>query len=572
MRKNTFFKALSLLLCAVFICTVFSACGNSAQTSSNTSSGQVSSNQTTSGETSSEEEFEGYESKSEESSVASSAVSSTVSSGNGITAAPVITTVFAHYEGSYPKIQWNNIEGRRGFSAKVVIKDTSGKTVHTAGGIKTNSYTVKTGISVGKTYTVQVYYEGPKGETGLLSGMPQNGVKVVYNRQNGKYYFDGGISLDVLNNYLNRAMTFCHVRSEDFSVLKESIVDAGVKYVQRADSAWIPDAWDYSLKGKITDTLKKLHDLDPDIIFEACIFEYVDKNVNKISIPAETFKAFGLTPENRTFNYNKMLSPDGQYVDAWGVNASVPNITQLETQMFIYHRACFFIDMGFEAIHLGQVKSIGHNDKNNECWTKVIKLIREYAKKNARRHYVILDAHHPDQKFQDKDGNILTDFNASPTRMKVDRGQTSHAPSETNPQKCIIAAGHRDSVYCRNISGVSPSGWYTNKYPYLVEIDNYGVDEARLNKATADIWGYDEITWFTVQPQWYRQEFMEYLTKKVDSYNENGHVAIPGKRWPTTFSGTKEGLTTYYAASKAGNVNFFGDLEFYKNMWKRLGK
>ena len=570
MNKNTFFKALSLILCAVFICTVFSACSKPAETSSNVESSQVSSDNASTDNSSSSRDSSGNALSSQTSSAVSPTVSSNVSYDSNIK--PVIFTVFAHYDGAYPKIEWRNVEGRAGWSAKVVIKDAAGKTVLTENGIKTNSYTVKKGIKVGQTYTVLVYYENPKGETGLVDGMPKNGIEVVYNKQNGKYYFDGGISLDVLNNYLNRAMTYCHVRGDDISLLKKSIVDAGVKYVQRADCAWIPEPWDYTLEDQIKGKLKTLHNMDPDIIFEACIFEYVDQRVNGIPIPAETFKAFGQPVQNRNFSYNKMVSPDWNYLNNWGEGASIPDITQLETQMFFYHRACFFIDMGFEALHLGQVKSIGHNDKNNECWTKVIKLIREYAKKNARRHYVILDAHHPDQKFQDKDGNMLTDFNAFPIRMKVAYGQISHMPSDAAPQKCIIQPGHKDSVYKLNISGVAPSGWYTNKYPYLVELDNYGVDVARLNKAYADIWGYDEITWFAIQPQWYRQEFMEYLTKQVDSYNENGHVAVAGKRWITTFPGCDEKLNTYYALGKAGDVNFFGDLEFYKDMWKRLGK
>ena len=545
MNKNTFFKALSLILCAVFICTVFSACSKPAETSSNVESSQVSSAE-------------------------SSDVSYPESYGGG--AKPRLNTAFAHYDGNKPLIQWTNVEGHKGCSARVVLKDKNDKTVLDESGIKTNSYAVSIPLTTGAEYTLFVYYEIPNVETGLIGGVSEEGIKVIPQKQNGKYYFDGGISLDVLNNYLNRAMTFCHVRSEEVSLLKKSIVDAGVKYVQRADSAWIPDPWDYTLEDQIKGKLKTLHNMDPDIIFEACIFEYVDQRVNDIPIPAETFKAFGLPVENRNFSYDKMLSPDGQYVNAWGKNASIPNITQRETQMFFYHRACFFIDMGFEAIHLGQAKSIGHNDKNNECWTKVIKLIREYAKKNARRHYVVIDAHYPGQKFVDKNGNSLVDFNASPTRMKVADGQTSHAPSEGNPQECVIEQGHKDSVYGLTRKLNSPSGWYTNKYPYLVEIDNYGVEEKKLNKASADIWGYDEITWFAIQPQSYRQKFTEYLIKEIDSFDENGHAAIVGKRWITSFPGCDDKLTTYYALGKAGDINFFGDLEFYKDMWKRLGK
>ena len=545
MRKNTFLKTLSLILCALFICGIFTACGKTVQTSSDSTNNQVSN------DTSSNESYpESY--------------------GGG--AKPVLSTAFAHYEGNKPLIQWTNVENHEGCSARVVLKDKNGKTVLDERGIKTNSYAVSAPLTTGAEYTLFVYYEIPNVETDLIVGVSEEGVKVIPQKQNGKYYFDGGISLDVLNNYLNRAMTYCHVRSDDISILKESIVDAGVKYVQRADCAWVPQAWDYTLQSQITGKLKALHSMDPEIIFEACVFEYIDQNVNKIPIPAETFKAFGIPYENRNFDFNKMVFPSGDGLGQWGENTGVPDITQSEAQMFFYHRACFFIDMGFEAIHLGQAKLVGKNDKNNECWAKVIKLIREYAKKKARRHYVILDAHYPGQKFVDKNGNALVDFNASPTRMKVAEGQKSHVPSEGNPQECVIEPGHKDSVYKLTRKLNSPSGWYTNHYPYLVEIDNYGVDEKKINKASADIWGYDEITWFAIQPQSYRQKFTEYLIKEIDSFGENGHAAIVGKRWITNFPGRKEGLNTYYALGKEGDINFFGDLKFYKDMWNRLGK
>ncbi|MBE6770258.1 MAG: hypothetical protein E7548_05840 [Ruminococcaceae bacterium] len=543
MCKNIFLKTLSLALCALFICGIFTACGKTEQTLSGSS---------------------------QASSETLSDVSYTESSYSVVK--PRLSTAFAHYDGNKPLIEWSNVEGKKGVSARVVLKDKSGKTVLDQSGITTDIYAVSAALKKGEEYTLFVYYKIFDEEAGLISGVPEKGIKVKFLEQKGKYYFDGGISLDVLNNYLNRAMTYCHVRSDDISILKASIVDAGAKYIQRADCAWVPQAWDYSLQSGITEKLKKLHAMDPEIIFEACIFEYMDQNVNEIPIPAETFKAFGLPVENRNFSYDKMNFTSGYPKNNWSDTASVPDITKTETQMFFYHRACFFIDMGFEAIHLGQAKLIGYNDKDNECWTKVINMIRDYAAKNARRHYVILDAHYPGQKFLDKNGNALVDFNASPTRMKVAKGQTSHAPSEGNPQECVIEKGYKDSVYGLSRRLNSPSGWYTNKYPYLVEIDNYGVDEAKLNKASADIWGYDEITWFAIQPQSYRQKFTEYLIKEIDSFDENGHAAIVGKRWITNFPGRDKKLTTYYALGKAGDINFFGDLDFYKNLWNKLNK
>ncbi len=546
MNKKAFLKALSLILCALFICGIFTACGKTEQTSSQAQS-------------------------SETSSALSSDVSVSSGSGGGGGAKPVISTAFAHYDGVNPIIQWTSIEGRKGWSAKVVLKDTSGKTVFEEDGIKTNSYTLKKALTHGKEYLLQVYFTSAAGTTGIMGGIYGDGIRVIYNKPQGKYYFDGGISLDTLNNYLNRAMAYLGLEWEPemYDVIKESIIGTGVKYVQRAACAWHPQAWDEK-GGNVAGVLKKLHAIDPEIIFEACIFECITKSgVESIEIPERVFSAFGLPYEKRKFDFEKMVFPDGYGLGQWGENSGVPDITQLETQMFFYHRALFYIDSGFEALHLGQAKMIGRNDTNNECWAKVMGMIREYAAKNARRHYVLLDAHYP--QFFDKNGNILVDFSSFPSRMKVADGQKDHAPSEKAPQECVIAPGHADSIYKLNIRGNSPAGWYTNRFPYLVEIDNYGINKSKLNKASADIWGYDEITWFAIQPQWYRQKFTEYLIKEIDSFNENGHMSVVGKRWITVVPGGN-GSGCYYAAKKDGHVDYYDDLTFIKDLWKRLNK
>jgi len=390
-----------------------------------------------------------------------------------------------------------------------------------------------------------------------------------------RYAFDGSVSLEVLNNYLNRAITYCQILKgdESFADIKNDILGVGAKYVQRAACNWPPLNWEHSIAYDTKNRLAEIHKTDPYIIFEACIFEIVTKSVEKISIPAYVFEEFGLKAEERTFDYEKMLFPDGYGVNKWGADSSIPDITRVETQMFFYYRGCFFIDQGFEALHLGQTNLIGHSDTNNVCWERVIGKIRAYAKINARRHYVIINGHNPTQNFVGISGVMLVDFNAFPMRISVAPGEGDHKPSQNAPQHCVITPGKGDAVYKKNIKGTSPSGWTTNKYPYLVEVDNWGImAEKYHNKASSPYWGFDEITWFAIQPQSYRQKFTEYLIKEIDSFDENGHAAIVGKRWITNFPGRDKKLTTYYALGKAGDINFFGDLDFYKNLWNKLNK
>lgn len=483
---------------------------------------------------------------------------------------PKISTVFTSYDGVYPVITFKNLAEKSGYTARVVFKDLTGKTVFEQDGIKENSFTVKANLENGKNYDLFVYYKNELGDvSGLLGGIDKQGMRVRFVKKDptqSKYYFDGAITLDTLNNYLNRVSTYCQFfqPDEDFEMIKKSITGIGAKYVQRAACSWPPGSWEHKIQGTIKNRVAEIHKIDPEVIFEACIFECVDKRVEEIAIPAVVFEKFGLKPEVRNFDLEKMMFPDGSYKNQWGTGAHVPDITQVETQMFFYYRATFFIDLGFEALHLGQANLIGKNDTGNKCWTKVIKMMRDYAKVNARRHYVIIDCHYPSQKFVGSDGVMLVDFNAFPMRINVAKGQKNHKPSEKNPQLCTINPGSGDAVYQKGIQGISPSGWRTDKYPYLVEIDNWGVDTKNLHKAGANIWGYDEITWFASQPQWYRQKFIEDLTKQIDSFNENGHLSLPTKRWIGKVPDVSES-TCYYAFS-------YGDLDFYKDMWNRLKK
>ncbi len=387
------------------------------------------------------------------------------------------------------------------------------------------------------------------------------------------YSFDGSISLEVLNNYLNRAMTFstlCSNSEEVFEIHKQMLLDVGIKHVARAGGFWTEIEYEAKHYNHIKKNIDALHAADPDIILEACIFEIVNARANEIKIFEETFKAFGEAVEDRTFDVNKMVFPDGYGLNQWGNGQHIPDITQRETQMYFYQRACVFIDLGYEALHLGQTNLIGKNDENLECWTKVIHLIRAYAGKNARRHYVLINCHFPTHNFVGTDGVMLVDFTSFPLCLYVKSGQKDHMASEDNPQECDIHPNTGGEVYNKHIHGISPSGFETNDYPYLVEFDNYGVKPADFGKAVHR-WGYDEICWWGHQPQWYRQQFVEYIIKRIDSFKENGHLALPGCRWMAKLPNSDKGAD-YYCNDPQKFAAGWGEEAFYKELLKKLDR
>ena len=392
------------------------------------------------------------------------------------------------------------------------------------------------------------------------------------------YAFDGSVSEQVLCRYLSRAATIASRNIDEWDGqngfhIKKYILNTGAKYIARANDAWAFSKADDD-KWNIQKTfIDEMHEADPDIVFEACIFENVWYwGVYNITIPAYVFEAFGKEPEEREFVYGDMLFENKKYVDQWGVDLSVPDITREETQMFLYYRATRYIDAGFEALHLGQVHLMGENDKNWACFTKVTNLIRDYAAQHARRHFVFLNAH--THGITGSDGKLLLDFHMYPSRPAPASGESAHGPSESNPQKAVLEVGYVDAIYGKSLGGTTHSGWSCDALPYLVELDNFGgVNNSEMfkpNRGSIWIWGLDEISWFGSQPAWYREEFLQYAMNWISEHSDGkGFLAMPAQREARIYAESGECLSLVYYGY---NREYFGvannDEWIVKKLWE----
>ena len=367
------------------------------------------------------------------------------------------------------------------------------------------------------------------------------------------FTFNGSISEQVLKNYLSRSIiySFFDSSAKGIDADVEAIVDMGAKYIARSTIVWIPGGFELSRAENYKATIDKAHELDPDIVFEACLFETTAQSVESIPIPEHVFRAFGLEPEKRNFSYEKMLCPDGKYVNHWGPNQSVPDITQLETQMFQYWHATFYIDAGFEGLHWGQVHLMGENDTDFTAWTKVINLTRKYAKEHARRKFVLNDAH--THGITGTDGLLLFDFHAWPTRMITPSGATAHPATADNPQEVVLEKGALDAIYGKSLGGKTHSGWSCDHLPYVVELDNYGgvqeIDTVNVPGIDYWPWGFDEISWFANQPKEFRKTFIDSAYQRVRELDDNGFFEMTGSR-PATYyySDTNSTESSWYYA------------------------
>jgi len=215
-----------------------------------------------------------------------------------------------------------------------------------------------------------------------------------------------------------------------------------------------------------------------------------------------------------------MLYAGGHYVDHWGKGASVPDMSQLETRMWFYYLATCYIDAGIEAIHFGQIGLMDNNDLNHTNWFDMLGRVRTYAHQHARRHLILCDAHTPTGGYVEN-GKLLLDFHAFPLRIA---GVPDH------PYDGILKVGYADSLYLRSKGGVTPSGWSCEHLPYLVEFDNFGNRNPGNFSYSPYIWGWDEITWFSLKTQADRTSWLNYAWNWVKTTDPIGHVEMPGSR------------------------------------------
>ncbi len=331
------------------------------------------------------------------------------------------------------------------------------------------------------------------------------------------YSFDTTISKEVLCNYLERSVTAADLYisdtlEDDLRVIKK----LGIKFLGRASGIWyvmMDDDEHFKLSKRLAD---RVHEVDSDIILQACVFEAVFNAMNNIKIPSYVFEAFGLQAEDRCFRIEDILFENRPKSFVWE-DGGIPDISRLETQLWFYYRATKYIEAGYEALHMGQIHLYTANDKGFAVTYKLFDMIREYAHKNARRHKILLDAHTHGINVR---GRLLFDYHAMPfTRVALlDR------PGD---KLVLVREGFSEG-------GLNPNGWSADAMPYLMEYDNWGgkmCDDFSIvtteERADIDWWGYDQIAWFAHQNRESRDKFIEYTMKWTAINNPNAFFEVP---------------------------------------------
>ncbi len=401
-----------------------------------------------------------------------------------------------------------------------------------------------------------------------------------------KYCFNGSISEEVLRNYLSRAITqgdLCHsVDDAQFYEDIRMLRNIGAKFIGRAAFIWTPLKDNDEHYKIVRKRAKQAHQIDPEFLLQCCLFEAVfhssneltDFGVDTVKIPRYVFEEFNIDYEDRNFDYNKMLYDENKLEDSdylfhdhWVKGGSVPDMASIETQMYFFYQAVEYIDAGFESIHLGQIMLMNDNDPDNAITFSLLNRIRRYAQKNARRNFVMFDAHVPagfgvseePHGIVDENGVLMFDFHSFPTRAKEICGQPFHT---------ILEVGHYDAIYNNSMGGITPSGWKCDSLPYLVELDNSGAANPGIcgGKEWWWPWGRDEISWFAHCDTQYRNRWLRYAHSWVRKTDPQGYLQMPGS---TTIASDPIGDIYVYKTNMQSEdcPNGFGQEETIKQIW-----
>ena len=351
---------------------------------------------------------------------------------------------------------------------------------------------------------------------------------------NLQFQFDGNMSREVLESYLSRAVTAAFLFESDTMEDDLRVIERlGVKFLGRASGTWGAtgnDALHFVRSKALAD---RVHELDPEIILQACVFEFITGLMEVEKIPAYVFEAFGKPVEDRCFRWEdaRMLPEEGQPDEDFSAvpsheRGATPDLNRDEARMWFYYRATKYIDCGYEALHMGQVHLYTSEDRGMKKTYELFRMIRDYAAKHARRHKVLMDAHTHGVSVN---GKLLFDYHAMPF---------TRAPLEYYDGTRIVLVREGFSE-----GGENPNGWSGEQMPYFMEYDNWcgkmfdeaTVEEAIENRGRHEMarwqwWGFDQIGYFANQPKEVRDHFIEYTYRWTQINNPHAFFEIPFRR------------------------------------------
>jgi hypothetical protein len=159
----------------------------------------------------------------------------------------------------------------------------------------------------------------------------------------------------------------------------------------------------------------------------------------------------------------------------------------------------------------------------------------------------------------------FTELLHAPLRLPLVPPADRRGPRD-HPRDGVLQVGNADAIFLKSRGGVSPSGWSCEHLPYLVEFDNFGRSNPGKPSKSPFIWGWDEITWFALQPEAQRNQWLRYAWKWVKQTDPNGQLQMPGSR---VMSPGKPDAPRWYCANMRSDAcpQGFNTEDTIKDLW-----
>jgi hypothetical protein len=426
------------------------------------------------------------------------------------------------------------------------------------------------------------------------------------------------MTLPMLNRYLARAITMqglidmqknAGASAANQAAYQQQLVmlaNLNASYIGRVSGMW---AGETDFEANIAATQQTVADIRaaylakgrPEMpIVQGAIFEIITGEIDQITVPGEVVAKFypGQTA-SRKFNHLvtsydslwiKMNRPKGGVLGAnpacpteypyncperysWGgaTWAVVPDMSKPETQMWFYFVATRLLDAGCEAIHFGQVELMDRADPSHASWWKVLSMIRQYAA-TKNRGIVLCDAHTsgvyydpvPADSLPAAQRQLLFDLHAAPLRPQENARQP-WSPGGGGAYLDARGGGCGTPIYNHSKGGKPYLNWGSvEALPYLVEFDNFGIldNPGQLSGYCAP-WQWDEISWFGVQANPYRNQWLKYAYYKVQCLDEKAHLEMPGLRGMVW----QHAKPTYRASNGPVSAGNFNQETMIRDLW-----
>lgn len=346
-----------------------------------------------------------------------------------------------------------------------------------------------------------------------------------------------------LNNYLSHSLVmqtwalFQPISGDVLSQHQDNlrmVANVGAKHIQWAAGFFWSTTSNFAVEPIMTAAAQiaaDLHSQDPDIIVGAGIFETTSPLVDAIAIPDWVFQEFGQPVVTRNFDWTMMAYADQRPSDG---NPSTPaiDITRLEARMWYFYWAKRYIDMGYEDLHFGELKTVTQNDIPNDAnYWDLVQRVRQYAATNARRGFVLINAlsYPADDTGQTNTATGVHGLVSSNGYLALDYLYDGLRPKEntSSPQDATLLE-YEDTIFGRTVGGISPNGWNCQHMPYSVSLDPAASPDPGTPIGFPYVWGWSEWDWWVNQSQPYREDWLWYAVSWLAITDPNGHLRMPG--------------------------------------------